>query len=136
MTAGTLDGRAGRPDNGGMYAVLSVWIALGALVTTIAVAVLPKQNAEAVITLLPYTFAFSATLAAGVLWAFRKRRPDEQGVAGQRLQAFTSIAINSVSLAVLLFTMQTPLHAFAALAIEFSFLSICWWSYKRVVLKE
>jgi len=119
-----------------MTAVLAVWIALGALITTIVVFAYPWTGREAVITLLPYTIALSATLAAAVLWALRHQPITEPGVAGRRLQAWTAIGLNSVSFAISLFALQSPKHAVAGLAIEFGFLWICWWSYKNVVLRE
>ena len=119
-----------------MFAVLSVWIALGALLTTIVVTLLPREGADAVVTLLPYTYALSCTFAAGVLWALRRRPADEAGVTGQRAQAFTAIGLNGLSFAILLFALQSPLHALAGLVLEISFLSVCWWSYRRVVLQE
>lgn len=119
-----------------MTAVLSVWIALGAFITTIVVFAYPWTGREAVITLLPYTIALSTTLAAAVLWALRHRPASEPGVAGRRLQAWTAIGLNSLSFAISLFALQAPQYALAGLAIEFGFLWICWWSYKRVVLRE
>lgn len=119
-----------------MTAVLAVWIALGALITTIVVFAYPWTGREAVITLLPYTWALSTTLAAAVLFSLRHRPAAEPGVAGRRLQAWAAILLNSLSFAISLFALQSPGHAFAGLAIEFGFLWICWWSYKRVVLRE
>lgn len=119
-----------------MVAVLAVWLALGALVTTVAVVVRPSGGAEAVVTLLPYTLAFSATLAAAVLWGLRGRRASEPGVAGQRLQAGCAIAINSLSFAILLFALQTAVHAVFGLVLEGGFLAFCYWAYRRVVLRE
>lgn len=119
-----------------MFALLAVWIALGALITTILVVVMPDRQAETVITLLPYTIAFSATLAAGVLWAFRKRPTSESGVAGQRLQAFAALVFNGISFAILLFALQDAQYAVAGLAIEAGFLWICWRGYTRVVAPE
>jgi hypothetical protein len=119
-----------------MIAVLSVWIALGALVTTIIVVLFAAHGAEAVVTLLPYTLAFSATLAAAVLWSLRHRRPDERGVAGQRLQAVAAIAMNGLSFAILLFALQQPHHALLGLGLEAAFLMFCYWGYRRVVLRE
>ncbi len=119
-----------------MFAVFSVWIALGALITTIYVVVRPAGGAEAVVTLLPYTIALSCTFAAGVLWALRTRRADEPGVAGQRLQAFAAITFNGLSFAILLFALQKPQHALIGLALEAAFLTFCYWAYRRVILRE
>ena len=119
-----------------MFAILAVWIALGALITTIIVVLLPDQSAETVVTLLPYTIALSATLAAGVLWAFRKRDVDEPGVAGQRTQATAALIMNSLSFAILLFALQDFQYALIGLAVEGGFLWFCWWGYRRVVLQE
>ena len=119
-----------------MTAVLAVWMALGAFITTLVVFAYPWTGREAVITLLPYTIALSSTLAASVLWAFRKESMAEPGVAGRRLQAWTAIGLNSLSFAISLFALQAPQYALAGLVIEFGFLWICWWSYKNVVLKE
>ena len=119
-----------------MFAILAVWIALGALITTIIVVVLPDESAEAVVTLLPYTLACSATLAAGVLWAYRKRDTGEPGVAGQRTQAVAALVMNSLSFAVLLFALQEVQYAVAGLIVEGGFLWICWRGYTRIVLRE
>jgi len=119
-----------------MFAVLSVWIALGALLTTIIVVLRPSVGVESVVTLLPYTIALSATFAAAVLWALRNRRTDEPGVAGQRLQAIAAIMLNSISFAILLFALQKPQHALIGLALEAAFLTFCYWAYRRVILRE
>ncbi|MCB9853405.1 MAG: hypothetical protein H6819_09950 [Phycisphaerales bacterium] len=119
-----------------MFAVLSVWIALGALVTSIVVVLLPDQGAEPVVTLLPYTVALSATLAAGVLWWLRTRPDDEPGVAGQRLQALAALFINSITFAVLLFSLLDPWYALAAMAIEYVFLYVTWLLYTRIIIRK
>ncbi len=122
-----------------MFAILAVWTALGALVTTIIVLVLPQRQAfdtEIVITLLPYTIALSATLAAGVLWALRKRRMEEPGVAGQRLQAVASLVMNSLNFAILLFALQDIEFAIVGLVVEFGFLYVCYWGYTRVLVPD
>lgn len=122
-----------------MFAILAVWTALGALVTTLIVLILPKQDAfdtEAVITLLPYTIALSSTLAAGVLWGLRKRGGGETGVTGQRLQAVASLFINSLNFAILLFALQDFQFAVVGLIVEFGFLYVCYWGYTRIVVPE
>ncbi|MFQ5411442.1 MAG: hypothetical protein ACE5EC_04070 [Phycisphaerae bacterium] len=119
-----------------MYAIASVWIALGALITTIALILIPDRSAEQVVTLLPYTLAFSATLAAGVLWAFRKRKDADAAVAGQRLQAIAALLINSLSFAILLFTLLEAKYALAGLVLEYGFLWVCWWLYIRIVAPD
>lgn len=119
-----------------MFAVLSVWIALGALVTSIVVILLPDKGAEPVVTLLPYTVALSATLASGVLWWLRSKPADELGVAGQRMQALAALFINSLTFAVLLFSLLDPMYALAAMAIEYVFLYITWLLYTRVVMRK
>jgi len=119
-----------------MIAVLSVWIALGCLVTALLTVFRPDRGADSVVTLLMYTIAASATLAAGVLWALRKRPADEAGVAGQRLQALVALLINSVTFALVLFSLLSWQNALMALAIEYGFLWICWYGYSRVVLVE
>jgi len=119
-----------------MYAIASVWIALGALITTIALILIPDESAEQVVTLLPYTLAFSATLAAGVLWAFRGRKDADTAVAGQRLQAVVALLINSLSFAILLFTLLEAKYALAGLVLEYGFLWVCWWLYIRIVAPD
>lgn len=116
-----------------MFALLSVWIALGALLTTVVMALTHWSGREAVITVLPYTFALSVTFAAGVLWAYRGREASDAGVAGQRLQAIAAIAINTVALAILLIFVNGALYGPLGLAIEIVFLWICYWGYTRVV---
>ena len=119
-----------------MIAVFSVWIALGCLVTALLTVFRPDAGADSVVTLLMYTIAASATLAAGVLWALRKRPADEAGVAGQRLQAFAALLIDSVTFALILFALLSWKNALMALGLEYGFLWICWYGYSRVVLVE
>ena len=119
-----------------MFAIFAVWIALGALITSIVVVLLPDESAETVVTLLPYTIAFSATLAAGVLWAFRNRPQDEPGVAGQRMQSIAALVMNSLSFTILLFALQDFHYAVVGLMVEAGFLWFCWWGYRRFVLYE
>lgn len=122
-----------------MIAIFAVWTALGAMVTTLVVLMLPTGNrfdTEAVITLLPYTIAFSATLAAAVLWSHRRSRAEEPGVAGQRMQAIVSLVINSLSFAILLFALQDFQFAVVGLVVEFGFLYVCYWGYTRVLVPD
>ncbi len=119
-----------------MFALAAVWIALGVLITTIIVVVFPDRGVETVVTLLPYTIAFSATLASAVLWIFRKRAANEPGIAGQRLQALAALVIDSISFAILLFALQDFRFAVTGLIIEAGFLYVCWWGYTRIVLAE
>jgi hypothetical protein len=119
-----------------MFALLSVWIALGAFVTALVVIIFPGEGADMVVTLLPYTIAASATFAAGVLWANRRKSISEPGVSGQRIQAIASIVLNSATFAVLLFSLQPPQYALLGLVIEGVFLWLCWKGYQRMVLQE
>ena len=119
-----------------MIAIAAVWTALGALITTIALIAMPDSSAETVVTLLPYTIALSATLAAGVLWALRKRPAAETGVAGQRAQALASLAINSLNFAILLFALNDAEYAILGLFIEFGFLWLCYLGYTRVLVPQ
>lgn len=119
-----------------MSALLSVWIALGAFLTTLVLVAFPGRGAEAVVTLLPYTLALSATLAAAALWACRKAPARDPAAAGQRLQAVVAVVLNGISFAILLFALQSPRHAILGLVIEIGFLWVCWFGYRRVVLKE
>ena len=82
-----------------MAALLSVWIALGALVTALLLVFTRFGGKESVLTLLPYTVAFSTTLAAAILWAHRKKPSTETTVNGQRLQAVAAIALNALTFA-------------------------------------
>lgn len=116
-----------------MFALLSVWIALGALITTVVMALTHWTGRETVITILPFTFALSVTFAAGVLWAFRERGAAESGVAAQRLQAVVAIAVNTLALTILLVFVNGALYGPLGLAIEIGFLSICYWGYTRLV---
>lgn len=133
---GTFDIRRNLLQDGGMFAVLSVWIALGALVTSVIVIFRPDHGADLVVTLLQYTIALSATLAAGVLWWLRTRPADEPGVAGQRLQALASLLINSLTFAILLFSLLEPVYALTAMVIEYVFLYITWLLYTRIVMRK
>ncbi len=119
-----------------MLALLSVWIALGAFVTSIIVVFARVGDKEPVVTLLPYTIAFSATLAAGVLWAFRKRDLAEPGAGGRRLQAFAAIAINSLTFAVLLFWLHGIVKGLLGLLLEGVFLCVVYWLYTRVLVPD
>lgn len=119
-----------------MFAVAAVWIALGALVTTIYVAVRPSADAEPVVTLMPWTYALSCTFAAGVLWGLRRRAADEPGVAGQRLQAVAAILLTAVAVTILLIAANGVWYGLAGLGIEIGFLAICWWLYTRVIAPE
>lgn len=119
-----------------MIALFSVWIALGALATTIVMAATHWGGRETAMMLLPYTYALSSTLAAGVLWGLRKRGADETGVAGQRIQSMAAITTNTLALAILLVFANGWLYGFAGLAIEIAFLAVCYWGYTRVVRPE
>ncbi len=133
---GGFDRRPRLPHHEGMIAVLSVWIALGALLTSIVLIFFPDGSAESVVTLLPYTIALSATLASAVLWALRSRETAEDGVGGQRLQALAALAINSMTFAIMLFSLLDPLYALSAMVIEYVFLQICWLLYTRIVMRK
>lgn len=119
-----------------MTAILSVWIALGSLLTTIFVVLNIDASAEIVLTLLPWTYALACTLAAAQLWGLRKRRADEPGVGPRRLQAVVAIGLCAIALTILLVAANGPLYGLAGLAIEIGFLAFCYWGYRRVVLRE
>ena len=119
-----------------MYALLSVWIALGALATAVVLVFYRDASVDIVLTLLPYTVAFSATLAAGVLWGLRRRGTGEPGVAGQRLQAIASIAVNSLTFAVLLNWLHGVVNGLLGLVLEGSFLCFVYWLYTRVLVPD
>jgi hypothetical protein len=119
-----------------MAALLSVWIALGALVTALLVVFTRMNGKESVVTLLPYTLAFSVTLAAAVLWAHRKKPVAETGVNGQRVQAVSAIALNALTFAVLLFWLHGVSKGLAGLALEGGFLAFVYWLYTRVLVPE
>ncbi len=116
-----------------MFALLSVWMALGALVTTVVTVVTDWPGKEPVVTLLPYTYALAATLAAGVLWAFRQRPADDAGVAGQRSQAMAAIVLIAIALAILLIWANGWFYGLAGWVIELVFLAICHRGYLRIV---
>ncbi|MFQ5424053.1 MAG: hypothetical protein ACE5F9_08735 [Phycisphaerae bacterium] len=116
-----------------MFALLSVWMALGALVTTVVTVATDWPGKEPVVTLLPYTYALAATLAAGVLWAFRQRAADDPGVAGQRLQAMAAIVLIAIALAILLIWANGWFYGLAGWVIEVVFLAICHRGYLRIV---
>ena len=119
-----------------MAALFSVWIALGALIIAVAVAFYHGRDRETVLTLLPYTLAFSCTLAAAVLWGHRKKQADEPGVAGQRLQAVMAIALNSVSFAVLLVWLHGIVNGVLGVLVEGCFLTFVFWLYTRVLVPD
>ena len=119
-----------------MFALLSAWIALGAFVTSLLLVFTRLGGKEAVMTLLPYTVAVSVTLAAAVLWAFRKRPVGDPGIAGQRLQALAAIALNSLTFAILLFWINGITNGFLGLVLEYSFLYVIYWLYTRVLVPE
>ena len=119
-----------------MLALLSVWIALGALITSLAVVFVRGVDKEMVITLLPYTVAFSVTLAAAVLWSHRGRKSAEVGIAGRRLQAVASIVMNSLTFAILLIWLHGIVNASIGLLLEGAFLCVVYWLYTRVMVPE
>ena len=123
-------------ENWAMLALLSVWIALGALATTIVTMAATWGGKESVMTLLPYTYALSITLASAVLWGLRNRPASEQGVVGQRGQSFIAIIINGTSLTILLVAANGILYGLAGLTIEIAFLALCYKGYKKLVLRE
>ncbi len=119
-----------------MFALLSVWVAFGALVTSIVMVFWRSPDRESVVTLLPYTIAFSATLAAGVLWGLRQKKNSESGVPGQRLQAVAAIVFNSLSFAVLLVWLHGIVDALLGLAVEGVFLCFVFWLYTRILVPQ
>lgn len=119
-----------------MAALLSVWIALGALATAGVVVFTRLVGKESVVTLLPYTVAFSCTLAAGTLWAHRRRAASDSAVTGQRLQAICAILLNSLTFALLLFWLHGPLKGGLGLLLEAAFLCFVYWLYTRVLEPE
>ncbi len=120
-----------------MLALLSVWIALGALVTSLLVVFTQLGGKTPVLTLLPYTVALSATFAAAVLWANRaKKAGSDSGVDGQRVQAVAAIVLNSLSFAVLLFWLHGPMLGMAGVALEGGFLAFVYWLYTRILVPD
>lgn len=119
-----------------MFALLSVWISLGALVTSIVMVLWRSPDRESVVTLLPYTIALSATLAAGVLWGLRRKKKDEPGVAGQRLQAVAAIAFNSLTFAVMLVWLHGVVDGLLGLIVEGVFLCFVYWLYTRILVPD
>lgn len=119
-----------------MFALLSVWIALGAFITSIVMVFWRSPDRESVVTLLPYTIALSATLAAGVLWGLRWKNNKEPGVPGQRLQAVAAIVFNSLTFAVLLVWLHGIVDALLGLALEGVFLCFVYWLYTRILVPQ
>ena len=119
-----------------MAALLSVWVALGALATTLLLVFTRLGSKGSVLILLPYTLAFSVTLAAAVLWATRKKSPSEPGVSGQRVQARAAIILDAMTFAVLLFWLHGIAKGFAGLAVEGAFLGFVYWLYTRILVPE
>jgi hypothetical protein len=136
MIARKVDIVPGNDENGSMLALLSVWIALGAWATTVVTMATSWSGKEAVMTLLPYTYALSITLSSAVLWALRRRPSSEHGVAGQRIQSFVAILINSVSVMILLISANGFRYGMAGLLIEIGFLALCYKAYTKLVLRE
>lgn len=119
-----------------MFALLSVWIALGAFITSIALVLWKSDDREAVATLLPYTIALSATFAAGVLWGLRKAKRDEAGVPGQRAQALTSLILNSLTFAIMLVWLHGFVDATLGVLLEGTFLCVIYWLYTRILVPD
>lgn len=119
-----------------MPALLSVWIALGCLLTSIFLVIRRGTAGETVLTLLPYTMALSVTLAAAVLWGHRRDKSADAAIAGRRLQAVASIAMNSLTFAILLVWLHGALSAAAGLALEGGFLVFVYWLYTRVLVPD
>jgi hypothetical protein len=116
-----------------MLALLSVWIALGALLTSLLVVFTSLGDKEPVVTLLPYTIALSATLAAAVLWGFRRNR---RGIDAQRVQAIGAIVLNSFTFALLLFWLHGVRDGLAGLAVEGVFLVFVYWLYTHILVPD
>ena len=119
-----------------MASLLSVWIALGALLTSLLVVFTNLAGKETVLTLLPYTMALSATFAAATLWAHRRKPATEKGIAGQRLQSLAAIALNALTFAILLFWLHGLLKGLAGLALEGVFLALIYWLYTRILVPD
>src|SRR5262245_41942129 len=106
-----------------MFALLSVWMALGCLITSLALVFLRASGKESVATILPYTVAFSAALAAAVLWGLRSNRSRDAAIVGQRLQAVVSLGLNSLTFAIMLVWLHGWVDATLGLIVEFGFLA-------------
>lgn len=119
-----------------MIALFSAWLALGCLVTAIVVAIFRRENPEAVLTILPYTIALSVTMAAAILWGHRRFRGDDSQIAGQRLQAVASLALNSLSFAIVLVLLHGIGDAAIGIGVEGGFLIFVYWLYTRVLVPE
>ncbi len=131
-----LDDHRDTPDNARVLALLSVWIALGCLVTAGVLCFWRGPDLEAVLTIMPYTVALSVTLAAAVLWDLRKDRSGEAAVAGRRLQAVAAILLNSLTFAILLVLLHGVVDAAIGIVVEFAFLAFVYWFYTRVLVRE
>jgi hypothetical protein len=131
-----LDAECDSPDNAAVIALLSVWIALGCLLTAVALVFWRGPDLETVLTVLPYTVALSVTLAAAVLWGLRKDASAAAGVAGRRLQAVAAIALNSLTFAILLVLLHGVVDAAIGIVVEFAYLAFVYWFYTRVLVRE
>lgn len=119
-----------------MLALLSVWIALGCLITAGVLCFWRGPDLEAVLTIMPYTVALSVTLASAVLWGLRKDRSNDAAVAGRRLQAVAAILLNSLTFAILLVLLHGVVDAAIGIVVEFAFLAFVYWFYTRVLVRE
>ena len=85
-----------------MLALASVWIALGVFLLAVAMFLYRPVFNDLTVTLVVYFGSPGALCLAGlVLWAYRKERSGDPGVAAQRVQAKFAITLAVLAAAVI-----------------------------------
>ena len=85
-----------------MLALASVWIGLGVFLLAVAMLVYRPVFNDLTVTLVVYFGSPGALCLAGlVLWAYRKERSGDPGVAAQRVQAKFAITLAVLAAAII-----------------------------------
>jgi hypothetical protein len=83
-----------------MLALLSVWLAMAALLLSGAMLVRRAWFTDVWLTVALYTAILSMTLAGMTLWALRKEPGDGLGVSGRRQQCRVGFGLSLVAIAI------------------------------------
>jgi len=84
-----------------MLALLSVWVGLGTFVIAVGMLVYRPAMTDLTVTAVLWFGSPGAMCFAGlVLWAYRKEKSDDPGVAAQRLQAQVAIVLAVLAAAI------------------------------------
>ena len=83
-----------------MLALLSVWLAMAALIMSVAMVLHRAWFTDVWLTVALYTAILSLTLAGMTLWALRKEPATGPGVAGRRRQCQVGIGLSLAAIAI------------------------------------